>query len=138
MNSEDIEIEDKDDESCVKSIWAGKARWEKLKLVKDELGTWNDLIDITIEQLLSSGLISKEARKAISKINHDAGLDHLNDANWRSSFGANEPWEETPTHLRKIGEVMEEINGEMQKLTQAVEDHAMAMLEAELVRPEFE
>lgn len=110
-------------------------RYQKLKLVKDELGTWNKLADIVVEQILSSGLISKEVRDAIAKINKEAGLDHLNDANWRSSFGANEPWEETPTHLRKIGEVMEEINGEMEKLTQAVEDHAIAMLEAELVRP---
>jgi hypothetical protein len=118
------------------SIFVGKAQWEKLEIIRGELGTWRNFIDVAIEQLLASGLISEEARQKIHKINQAHDIDYLDDTSWRDAFRIREPWPEAARHLRVINETLKEINDGLGNLAQTVDDHATAMLEAELVKPD--
>lgn len=118
----------------VRSIYTDHARWKKLQLMKDELGSWNLFADVAIEQLLASGLISEETRQAIYKINRDNDIEFLDDTSWRDAFKIKEPWAETATNVRKIRENLELIQAGLSELSQTVEDHATSMLEAELIK----
>lgn len=118
----------------VRSIWLGDGRWEKLKLLKDELGTWTRFTDIVCEQLLASGLVPQVIREQIEAINKAHGLDHLDDSAWRDAYRISDPQGRARTVASKITTELEEINLNILKLTQAVEDHAMAMLDADALK----
>lgn len=125
-----------EEDNETRSIFVGVAQWEKLRIVRHELGTWNVLVDVVVEQLLASGLISEEARQKIHEINRAHGVDYLDDSSWRDAFKIREPWPEAARHLRVINETLKEINDGLGNLAQTVDDHATAMLEAELVKPD--
>jgi methyl-accepting chemotaxis protein len=132
----DPEENQRADKPAQRGIWVDIHRWRKLQLIRDELGNWNLFADVAIEQLLASGLISDETRKAIYKINRENGIDFLDDSSWRNAFQIREPWLQTSTNIRKIREGIEEIHADLQELSQTVEDHATSMLEAELIKPD--
>lgn len=121
-----------------RSIWTDDARWEKLKIAKDEVGTWSRLTDVVIEQLLASGLVSNEGRDKIQAVNIEHGIEVVDDSAWREVFKIREPWPLAATHLRGIHENLGKIQEGLGNLAQVVEDHATTMLEAELVKTETE
>jgi hypothetical protein len=120
----------------VRSVYLGDAQWEKMRLIRDHLGNWNRFADVAVEQLLASGLISRDVQDKVYEINRKYGLDYLDNTGWRGSFEIQEPWSKTASNLREINEGVAQLNLNLKDLAQAVEDHAMAMLEAELVKPD--
>lgn len=133
--TEELEDDDAQSEKIGKpfghQVWMDKVRWEKLKIIKDEIGSWNRFTDIACEQLLASGLISKESQELIHKLNREYDFDHLDDSNWRDTFEIRETAPKARVHLRKIAEDLDKLNLNLTQLTQGVEDHAMAMIVAE-------
>jgi CRP-like cAMP-binding protein len=63
-----LEASSAEGKNGTRSIFVGTGQWEKLGIVRDELGSWNLLADVAVEQLLASGLISEEARQKIHEI----------------------------------------------------------------------
>lgn len=121
------------DTSKARSIWLNNARWDKLKLIKDTIGSWERTVDVVIEQLMASGLLGAETRKALREMGGDPIiLDPL----WRDCHKIREPWAEVATSQARIAEELVNINANLEDLSQAVEDHATAMIEADLVKDE--
>ena len=124
------------DTSTQRSIWVDIARWRKMQIIKNDLGNWNLYADVAIEQMLASGVLSAEAIAAVKKINQEYGIDFLDDSGWRRTFEIREPWGQTASHIREINEGVTQLNTNLKDLAQAVEDHAMAMLSLELIKPD--
>jgi len=119
-----------------RSIWVTSSQWEKLRIARDELGSWGLMADVIVEQLLATGLISAEAREKIREINRINNIEELADSNWRDSFQIKEPWSESATAQVRMVEELVKIRMGLEELNQTVEDHAFCMLDAELVHPE--
>jgi hypothetical protein len=119
------------------TLWVRKEVWEKLLILKKDLGgTWSRLIEVVCEQLLASGIVSAEAREKIREITRNSRTELVDDSGWRNSFRIGEPWPEVAATKKQIAEELAKITALTNQLVEAVEDHATAMLSIEHVKPE--
>lgn len=122
-----------------RTIWVTKGAWEKMSIVKREVrGTWSRVMEIFCEQMMASGLVSEEGREEIQAIGRKYGTEIPNDLGWRSSFGIGEPWPTVAGNQAKIAREAELLKEAIMDLGEIIENHAMAMLDIEENRPDYE
>jgi len=119
------------------TFWIQKATWKKLLILKKDIGgTWSRLIEIVCEQLLASGLVSAKAREEVRAITRSSGTELVDDSYWRNTFRIGEPRTEVAATKKQIAEELGKINASVNQLVEAVEDHAIGMLNIDHVQPE--
>ena len=115
--------------ACGQSLWIRKDGWEKLGIIKEDIGgTWSRLMEIACELLLTSGLVSAEAREKVREITAKGDTELFDDSYWRSAFCLGQPWAEVAGYQKKMAEEDVKIREALYHLVEAVEDHAIAMI----------
>lgn len=121
------------------TLWVTKGSWEKLCVVKREVrGTWTRVVEIFCEQMMASGLVSEEGREEIQAIGKKYGTEIPDDLGWKSSFGIGEPWPTVAGNQAKIAEEAAKLNESVMDLGEIIENHALAMLDIEENRADYE
>ena len=116
----------------VQSLWVRPAVWKCLGIVKDDIqGTWSRVMEIFLEKMISSGLMTEGAIKKIREIAEAESINIAPDSGWNNSFQTPESWPMAAGHLKTIAEETEKLGPLLEELVEAVEDHAIAMMDIE-------
>lgn len=111
-------------------IWMTPTARKKLTILKKDMGVpWSLFLEIACEQLLASGVVSKEARKKLRALGSPSVDLASGDRYWRDAFGIGEPWTENGACHAKIVDELVLTNLALGELVQAVEDHATILVE---------
>ena len=111
-------------------IWMTPTAREKLAILKKDMGvTWSLFIEVVCEQLLASGVVSKEAREQLRALGSPSVDMDSGDRYWRDAFGIGEPWPEAAACQAKIVDELVLTNSLLGELVQAVEDHATILVD---------
>jgi len=122
--------------SKVRSVWLKNSNWEKLQIVKSELGSWGRFAEVVVEQLLASRFVGLEAREKILKINQAYNIEEIEDNSLKHALEVKEPWSEfANSQLRMVDELVK-IRKSLEELNQTAEDHASSVPDTKLVQPE--
>jgi len=115
-------------------IWMTPAARKKLTILKKDMDVpWSLFLEIVCEQLVASGVVSKEARKQLRALGSPSVDMDSGDRYWRDAFGIGEPWPEAAACQAKIVDELVLTNSLLGELVQAVEDHATMLVECEHV-----
>lgn len=111
-------------------IWMTPTAKKKLTILKKDMGIpWSLFIEIACEQLMASGVVSKEAREQIRALGSPSVDLASGDRYWRDAFGIGEPWTENGACHAKIVDELALTNLALGELVQAVEDHSIILAE---------
>ncbi len=114
------------------AIWMTPTTKKKLDILKAEMDvTWSLFLEIVCEQLLATGVVSKEARNELRALGSPSVDISSGDRYWRAAFGIGESWPEAAASQAKIIDELTLTNSLLGELVQAVEDHGTMLVECE-------
>ena len=112
------------------TLWIRPAVWKAMGVVKEDIqGTWGRVLEIFLEKMISSGLMSPEAIAEVRKIAQEESIGLVPDSGWESSFRPGDSWPMAAGHMKVIAEETKKLGPLLEELVEAVEDHAIAMMD---------
>lgn len=112
------------------AIWMTPTTKKKLDILKADMDvTWSLFLEVACEQLLASGVVSRNAREQVRALGSPSVDMDSGDRYWRDAFGIGEPWPEAAACQAKIVDELVLTNSLLGELVQAVEDHATILVD---------
>jgi len=135
-NTERLE---RDTRARVQSLWIRPAAWEAMCIVKEDIhGTWSRMMEIFVEKMISSGLMSEDAIKRVREIAERESIGIVPDSGWNADFEARESWPLAAGHIKTMAEESKKMGPLLEELVEVIETHAITMAEIEENREEPE
>lgn len=95
-------------------------------------------MEIFVEKMVSSGLMSEGAIKAVRAIAERESIGIVPDSGWNADFEARESWPLAAGHIKTMTEETKKMGPLLEELVEVIETHAITMAEIEENREEPE